>query len=293
MSPIAQSKTTRFHWPEGITTAVLFNVAYEAWSLGSTPRTGPMGNPLPVGLPDTQALSWSEYGWKEGIWRLRDIFDMNGIKATVFASGCLAERARETIAALVSSGHEIAAHSYAQDVIPVALAEDAERANIARCHELLAGAAGHRISGWLSPRCTPSERTGPLLAEAGFAWHADCFDRDHPYVERYQTGRLVAVPFTMEVNDLPHYVRYGNSGDALVETFSKTLAYLRSQDPRPGHIDVTVHAHVSGRPYAARALVQMIEIAQKCSDVWLPTHAELVAWALSTEQRAATVGHDS
>jgi len=249
-----------------------------------------MGNPLAAGLLDTQAVSWSEYGWKEGIWRLRDIFDGNGIKATVFTSGCLAERAAGTITALVESGHEIAAHSYAQDVVPVALDEPAERENIARCGELLAGAAGSRVSGWLSPRCTPSPRTGKLLAEAGYTWHADCFDRDHPYIERHEAGDLVAVPFTMEVNDLPHYVRYGNPADALVETFSRTLAWLRLRDPRPGHLDVTVHAHVSGRPYAARALAQMIEIAMEHADVWIPTHSDLVDWTLANGHQPAGPG---
>lgn len=270
--------TGRFAWPEGKRMAVLFNVAYEAWSEGTAPGGSPMGNPLPPGVMDTQGISWGSYGHKEGIWRLLRILDAHEVSATVFASGCIAERAPDTIRALASSGHEIAAHSYTQDLLPALLDEQAERENIERCTQLLGDLIDGHISGWLSPRCTPSPRTGSLLVEAGYAWNGDCFDRDHPYLESHPAGDLVAIPFTMDVNDLPHYLRHGNTPGSLLEVFTGTLDQLYQREDNPGHLDVTVHAHVFGRPYGAWVLERMIEITTEHDDIWVPTRAELAAW---------------
>ena len=46
-----------FRWPGGRHIAVVFNVAYEAWSDGVATGVGPMGNPLPAGARDTNAIS--------------------------------------------------------------------------------------------------------------------------------------------------------------------------------------------------------------------------------------------
>ena len=56
-----------FRWPGGRHVAVVFNLAYEAWSDGIAPGIGPMGNPLPPGVVDTNAISWANYGATRGI----------------------------------------------------------------------------------------------------------------------------------------------------------------------------------------------------------------------------------
>jgi hypothetical protein len=38
--------------PGGRHVAIIFNIAYEAWSEGKAPGIGPMGNPLPSGAFD-------------------------------------------------------------------------------------------------------------------------------------------------------------------------------------------------------------------------------------------------
>src|SRR6266545_2264853 len=126
-----------FRWPGGRLVAVVFNVAYEAWSDGKTPGLGPMGNPLPAGVFDTNALSWGHYGPVRGIERLLKALDRVKLKA------------------IASAGHEIVAHAYAQEIVAAALTPEADRADIAKTTELLASVAGARPKGWISPRGTP------------------------------------------------------------------------------------------------------------------------------------------
>jgi peptidoglycan/xylan/chitin deacetylase (PgdA/CDA1 family) len=267
-------------WPDGKRAAVIFNVAYEAWEPGGSPGISPMGNPLPPGVPDTQAQDWVSYGWKSGIWRLMDRLERHGVRATVFTSGRLAEIAPDSIRALAQRGHDVCGHGYAQNVLPVMLSEDDERAQIADCKKRLEALVDGPVRGWVSPRGTPSGNTRRLLAEAGFEWHGDCFDSDFAYVETVGSRSIVAVPLAMEVNDLPVHLRHGNPPRALLDVFTEAFeAALEFDDV--GHVDVTVHAHVFGRPYGARVLEEIIRRVTSRADVWVTTRSNLARWVLA------------
>ena len=272
----------KFRWPEDKRAAVVFNVAFEAWSEGVASGIGPMGNPLPPGTLDTQALSWGAYGAKRGIWRLIDVLDRHDLRATVFTSACLAERAPDTVHALADAGHEVCCHGYAQDILPVMLKEAEEREHIKRCAGLLGDLLGEAPKGWVSPRGTPSLRTSALLAEAGFLWHGDCFDDDFPYVEQHPDGSIVAVPLTTEVNDLPRYVRYGNPPQTMLAVFRDAFDLRLHADGVgvQGHLDVLGHTHVSGRPLEAWVYGEIAKIVRERDDVWLPTKGEIAEWML-------------
>lgn len=267
-------------WPNGAKVAVSFSIALEGWQPGKAPGIGPMGNPLPAGVLDTQAISWGEYGARAGIWRLLDILAYQGIRASVMASGVLAERTPEAVKAVVDGGHELVAHAYSQEILPAFQSEEDERADIRRCADLLERASGLRPAGWASPRGTPSLRSAALLAEAGYTWSGDYFDRDLPYVIEGLARPFVAVPFTMDVNDLPLYMRYGQDPQSFVDRLRAALTWMRERERGLCKLDVTVHAHVFGRPACAWAYDQAIALAKSQPDVWIATLGELADLAL-------------
>ena len=264
-------------WPAGRPLAVSVSVMLEGWAEGSAPGIGPMGNPLKPGVADLQALSWAEYGPKVGAGRLLDLLDREGVRAVFYTSGVVAERYPDLPAAIAARGHVVAAHGWSQGTLPPYLTHEAEQADIARCVEVLTRTAGRHPHGWLSPRCTPSAMTSRLLAGAGFRWHADMFDADLPYRFETEAGALLGVPFTMEVNDMPLYVRYGNEPEA----FTRTLARIVEGWERLGSpyacLDITVHAHVFGRPYGAIAFLDALELVARSPQCWITNHAELAA----------------
>ena len=94
----------RFRWPGGRHLAVVLNVAYEGWSDGKAPGIGPMGNPLPAGAFDTNALSWGSYGATRGIERLLCVLDRAKRSASVMVSGVFGERTPATVRAIVQAG---------------------------------------------------------------------------------------------------------------------------------------------------------------------------------------------
>jgi peptidoglycan/xylan/chitin deacetylase (PgdA/CDA1 family) len=265
-----------FRWPGGRHVAVVFNVAFEGWSDGTAPGIGPMGNPLPAGVFDTNALSWGWYGLARGIDRLLRVLDQAGMRASVMVSGVFAERAPDKVRAIAAAGHEIVAHSYAQEIVPARLTPDEDRANIRRTTDLLA-AAGARPRGWISPRGTPGADTARFLLDAGYAWHGDVFDDDRPYVQAFESGRIVAIPLTMEINDLPHAMRFGRSPRQFVELFDDALEHALADRHEAVMIDVTAHAHVYGRAAGAGAYAAIARKARDRDDIWIATRDEIAS----------------
>lgn len=267
---------SNFRWPGGRKVAVVFNVAFEAWSDGKAPGIGPMGNPLPQGAFDTNALMWGHYGVVRGIERLLRALDRAKTRASVMVSGVLAERVPARVKAIADAGHEIVAHGYAQEIVPAKLTSEEDRANIVTTTKLLSATAGAKPKGWISPRGTPGAATARLLVEAGYVWQGDVFDDDRPYVQIFDTGRIVAIPLVMEVNDLPHAMRFGRSPRQFVELFDDFLKHALTEDEAV-MIDVTAHAHCYGRPSGAWAYETIARGASGRDDIWVATREQVAA----------------
>lgn len=266
--------TTLQRWPGDRIGAVAISIMFEQWDAGVAPGLGPMGNPLPVGALDHQAVSWADYGWRTGVWAALELLEKEQIAATFYVSGILTETAPDAVRAIAEAGHEIAGHSWAQNRIPALISAEEERAEIVQCTEALAAVSGQRPRGWISPRCTPSASTSELLAGQGYEWHGDVFDADQPYWRETPEGRIVALPFGMEINDLPMTVRYGQPTRELVSSFAFEAAAV-ARGAQPGHVDVTLHAHVGCRPAGLLALTQIIAEARRL-DFWIATRGDLV-----------------
>ena len=263
-----------FRWPGGKRIAVFFRVSFEWWSDDKWPGIGPMGNPLKPGVPDLNAVGWAEYGHRRGIHRALDVLARQHVKATVNVSGILAERHPGIVRKIADGGHDVVAHSYAMDIVPIYLNEDEERENIRRTTELVQQATGTRPRGWISPRSTPSLRTPRLLTEAGYDWHGDTLNDDLPYLVRFGSRSIVAFPNNTEVNDLPLYMRHGNSPRVMLEVFEDWLEAARKRERGAVRMDPAIHSHVFTRQPGLGFYERMMEIARASDDIWIGTRSE-------------------
>lgn len=285
----------KFSWKGQARVAIVFNIAFEAWSDGEAPPIGPMGNVLKPGYFDSNAHSWANYGIVRGIQRLSRIAHQNRIKTSIMTNGVITQRNPGMIRQLHNDGHDVYAHSWGMDVIPVYLDEAGARVNIDKNTKVLQDITGERPTGWLSPRGTGAPGHPALLAEAGYLWHGDCNDDDLPAIAEYESTagavhRIVNIPLTMDVNDLPHSIRYGNNPQNLVEQFDQILKRSAIADDQPFMLDVTAHTHVYGRPSNAWAFDAMIKIALDRDDVWITTRREIAAYTLENSETMFSPG---
>lgn len=274
-------RTDTTTWPGGRKVAVMVTVALELWSEGSWPVYAPMAAAWPLpGVPDTHSISWSEYGARTGVWRLLDVLGARGTPATFGTSSSVAERFPEAVRAVHAAGHEIAAHSVSQDVLPARLDVAAERANIQLCTETLRMLTGDRPSGWMSPRATATAHTADLLTEAGYLWSGDYNDRELPYVLDTTHGPLVAIMHS-DFTD----VRGATAGPRTYRDVHRDLLDHLLRAPGRGILNLTIHAHVGGRPLLADMFDQILDHVHRAGDaVWIATHQQVATHvrALST-----------
>ena len=87
-------------WPEGVRIAVNFTCDFDAMLLRRLLNEPPM------------QLAKGEFGGRVGIWRLVELFDAHGVKATIFTPGRISELYPQALRAVVQSSHEIADHMW-------------------------------------------------------------------------------------------------------------------------------------------------------------------------------------
>ena len=76
--PEIRRAASGMRWPGDRHVAVVFNVAFEAWTEKGASAIGPMGNPLRAGVFDSNADSYGRYGANAGIRRLMSILGSSG-----------------------------------------------------------------------------------------------------------------------------------------------------------------------------------------------------------------------
>ena len=262
-------------WPGGKRLAVMVTVMFEVWSEGKAPPYSPMTTSLTPGTPDLLAISWSEYGGKTGIWRFMRIFDDVEVKATVCLNGKAAEIFPEAVKELHKRGHEIAGHSYTQDLILPYLSPAEELEVIQRCKRIIEGAVGRKPVGWFSPVAAPTEHTAGFLAQEGFIWHGDYNDTDLPYVRETGSGKLVAIAHS----DFTDNRTLRSSARDFYNVYKDTFDYLHKHEA-PSLINLTVHAHFGGRPLMSAMLHELLRYMKGFPDVWFARHDQVAQWAL-------------
>ena len=256
-------------WPGDRRIAVVFNLAYEMWTPGATSGVGPMGNVLAGDIFDPNADSYGQYNARAGIQRLIGIVERHGIAASVMTSGMVAQQDAEHVRQIMAAGHEVVAHGYAQNLVSPTLSAAEDQASITDTTDLIMKATGCRPTGWISPRVTSGAETQRRLVQQGYRWHGDALDDDLPYLQRFAEGDIVAVPMTIDFNDLPHAMRFGRTPRQFVDMFFEALEAIESQPAETIILDIFAHGHCYGRPAAAWAID---EIARRCverGNLWM------------------------
>ena len=188
------------------------------------------------------------------------------------------------IAAFAERGDEIVAHGRTNSERQGALSEADERALIADATQRLSDATRRPPAGWLGPWISESARTPDLLAEAGYRYSLDWAMDDQPiYLKVRGGGRLLAVPYPQELNDIPAIIARQVSGaefaDMIVDSFEEML---RQSQRAPLVMGVALHPYIVGQPHRLRPLRRALEhIAAAGDKIWMTTSGQIADHCLA------------
>jgi peptidoglycan/xylan/chitin deacetylase (PgdA/CDA1 family) len=292
-SPIALRKPLR--WPDDHRVALIITINLETWDLTKdSTRPYYAGGPailpdaLPGNVPDFPNYTWREYGQRVGVWRLIELFDELGVKAGCTVNGATCERRKPMVDAAIARGWEILAHNYEQGELLTDYAHDpvAERQIILRTLQAYEQAVGKPARGWLSSSLRGTLNTAAILAELGLLFYCDLMNDDQPYMLRTDSGPIVSVPYSNEINDFTLLTRRNHTTDEYRDILIEELRTLHREGGQQARLmNIGLHPHVSGRAYRVRALREFLEFARSLDGVWWATREQVATWY--TEQRPA------
>lgn len=228
--------------------------------------------------PDVQGYSYRDYGNRVGFWRMTEVLDRFGVVATASTNLAVFDHYPEVGAAMVERGWEIMSHGIYNTRYISSIDETDERAFYIECIEALRSHTGQQLRGMLGPAVSNTAATPDLMAEAGLIYHADWFHDDQPVPLATRSGqRLVSVPYSMELNDVPVFTQH-HDPDEFVAMAKAQLDVLRREadDDAGGRVMcVALHPYLMGMPHRVDGLAAMLDYLMSHDDVWQTTASQI------------------
>ncbi|MBI4195691.1 MAG: polysaccharide deacetylase family protein [Betaproteobacteria bacterium] len=235
-------------------------------------------------LPDFAHWAWHEYGMRVGFWRLKEFLDGHGIKASLFTNARVCQDYRRVAEAARDAGWEFVGHSYDQRPIHT---EPDQRAMIQRTVRIIREFTGRQPVGWLGPGLTETLYTPDYLAEAGIRYIADWVIDDEPCEMKTAHGPVVAMPYSVELNDIPMMMVQHHAADEFVTRCMDHFERVYEESKTRAKImAIAVHPYISGVPHRIKYFETVFERLKKQKNVVFWTGEQILDWYLKIGQLA-------
>jgi allantoinase len=267
-----------FKWPGDNTLAVWFAPNVEVWHYDSAAGSAITPNPANQ-VPDVFNYAWREYGMRVGLWRLADVFDEAGVKATVALNAQVCDVYPKAMDEMKRRGWEFMGHGTTNSTNLAGFDQkpDQERDAIRGVLKTIEQASGKRPRGWLGSGLVETYNTLDILAAEGVIYCGDWNNDDQPVPMKVKSGKMFGIPYCNEINDIGVYLRKGWTGEqyllSVIDQFDTLYADSRKQ---PRVLGVPLHPMISGQPLRIKYLQRAIAHMKEHQGVWFATGSEII-----------------
>ena len=265
------------HLPGGARIVVWTIVNLEVWDIARPMARqvlpAPTGQPL---LPDVPNWSWHEYGMRVGVWRFFRLFEQLRIRPTLSINARVCEDYPRVAGQARDAGWEFMGHAWDQG--PIHRIDD-QKGMIARSLDTLQGFTGTRPVGWLGPGLTQTLETPDLLAGAGIRYIGDWVYDDEPTEIETAHGRLVTLPYTVELNDIPTMLVQHHESPYWLQRCRDAFDRLYQEGAaRPKFMAIAIHPYISGQPHRIRYLEEVYDYINRHDGVLHWNGLDMLRW---------------
>jgi peptidoglycan/xylan/chitin deacetylase (PgdA/CDA1 family) len=241
-----------YDWPGGKRLAFYVAINIEHFAF----RAGRGADPTNRGGPQTtRNYAWRDYGVRVGVFRIFRMLDELRLPATILLNSLVCAHYPDIIARIKARGDDVVGHGRTNAEELGALWEHDEARLIAETTAEIAHHMGVRPTGWMGPGAAESAVTPDLLKEAGYTHNLDWPVDDQPIFMRTRAGKLLSVPYPMELNDMGTNVNRDQTGrefaDMIVDQFDEMVEQAAAQ---PLVMAVSLHGFIAGQPFRLRPL---------------------------------------
>lgn len=215
--------------------------------------------PQPLGknlVPDVLNWTWHEYGMRAGFWRIKKILDDLEIMPSIPIGAKVIENYPAVADACLQSDWELVAHGVQQ--IPLHYEED-PMSRIIESKKHIQQFSGQDPLGWLGPGLAQTLSTPDMLIDAGYKYMLDWVLDDIPVWVEGESGKIAALPYNLEINDIPmvnvrhHETKYFREK---TEAYAEQLMLELVDGPK--FMSIALHPYLTGTPDRAAGLRQLL-----------------------------------
>ena len=274
-SPII--RRPRLQFPNGARVAFWIGLNIEHYEIDK-PSTSIFGGTAGL-VPDPLNYGWRDYAPRVGLWRLTEILDKHGIRASVLLNSDVCKYYPEIIEEGNKRNWIWLAHGKNNSTLQAGMDIDQERAYLTDIVTTLKKSTGKQPRGWLGPALSETFNTPDLLEELGITYVCDWCNDDQPFKLNTKRGKMISVPYSIEVNDIPLFVGKSFSGEDFYQLLVDQFDVLYEEGKHTGRVMcVALHPFVTGLPFRSKYLDKALAYITSHRDVWLPTSDEIAEW---------------
>ncbi len=274
---------TRKRWrlPEGKRMAVYTIVNVEEWDIEKPIAREYVSSPAGVAtVPNIPNWAWHEYGMRVGFWRILEAFEQRKLKASTAINARVCEGAGEPVAAAMrDAGWGFMGHGYHQQAMHM-VGDQID--NIQKSFDTLLAYTGTAPKGWLGPGLHQTLDTLDYLAEVGFKFVTDFPMDEQPVTMKTSSEPVVALPYTLELSDLPMMVVHQHESrvwrERAIDQFDRL--YLESAT-QPRVMSMSIHPYIMGVPHRIGHFESALDHMLTHDDVWFTTAEEIYDWYIA------------
>ena len=265
---------TKLSWEKGAKVAVCFIIPLEFFPLN--PSCLPFKHPgaIVTPYPDLRHFTVRDYGNRVGIYRLLEVLNSYGMKATFAVNGEVAKRYIPLLETIEAQAHEIAAGGLSTDHIHYeGLGATAETKLI----EDSLACFSEPPQGWLSPARNQSSKTLERLAKAGLSYCLDWEMDQVPISASTKNGDITLIPNNYELSDFTLLHTRRQSEDSWLIQMKSSIELLLQEHERFGAqmLGLTLTPYVIGQPFRIWVLSDLINHIMTTENVETFTAGEI------------------
>lgn len=274
-SAVNERPPLRFPNGERIAVFIVPNVEY----LEYMPPPNPVRPPYQRPAPDISAFQNRDYGNRVALWRLFDLFDELGVRPTASMNLAVFEHFPQIAEEMAKRDWDYQSHGIYNTRFVLGMDEAEEREMIHTANEICKKATGKALSGWLGPSLTATLNSCDLLAEERIKYCADMFHDDEPTEFIVKAGKLISLPYSVEINSGVALGGQGQTPAAFTRMIKDQFDVLYAEGAtRPKVMAVCLHPYAVTSPSRVKHLREAIEYIQGHSGVWLTTGGDIADW---------------
>ncbi len=229
--------------------------------------------------PDVWNYGWRDYGNRMGVWRCFELFDKYNIRGSVSLNVAVFDHFPRIAEEMAKRNWDYMSHGIYNTRYVFGMEEDEERGVIANVIDTVKKYTGKMISGWLGPALTTTLNTPDLLAEAGVKYWVDYFHDDQPFPLKVRKGRLISVPYSIEINDAIVFHGQQHTGETFGRMIKDQFDRLYEEGAQSARVMcIATHPYLVNTPSRQKYLDDAFRYIYSHAGVWNTTGEAIADW---------------